>query len=106
MKRIPCIIFALFAAPAFAVGSSSGTSVNGTGVVLNGTANQTVGSKVVTVTVGNGMRPAVSATPNTGPSNVSAGTFSAGLSIGATLGSGFGGTSGNAGTVAGGLPGF
>jgi hypothetical protein len=101
MRSALGILLALIAAPVFAQSSSAGTGINGTGVQLSATANQTVGSKLVTVTVGNGSPASIKTAPNTNPPGTEAGTFSAGLSIGATLGNGFGSTSGTGGTMVG-----
>lgn len=101
MKTVICMTLALLASPAFATGSSAGTGESGNGVVLTGTANQTIGNRTITVNVNNMGSNSIKAPKTNNAAGTSSGTFSAGLSIGATLGNGFGSSSGIAGTQSG-----
>lgn len=79
--------------------SSTTTGVNGNGVAMSGTAAQTLGGKMVTITVSPAASSLKSA-PSGNQAGTSSGTFSAGLSIGKTLGGGSGNTGGTAGSTA------
>lgn len=97
MSRALVGLLAILAGPAFAQSSTATTGINGTGVSFAGVAQRDVGGELVTVTIDNGAAK-VTKQPSTSPAGVSTSTFSAGLSVGATLGGGFGGTGGTAGT--------
>lgn len=92
---------ALLAAPAFAVGTQVSTQVGGTGAVILGAANQTLGDKTVTLVVGNTTAPSLTAIKDgSAQPGVNAGTASFGLTVGSVLGGGVGGAGGTAGTQA------
>lgn len=104
MKRTIAVLFTLLASSAaFAVGTAVNTTVGGTGVVILGTANQTLGDKTATLVVGNTVVPSLTVVKDGGAGpGVTAGTASFGLTIGSVLGGGVGGAGGTAGTQAGG----
>lgn len=97
MNRTIGFILALLAAPVFAQ-SSTTTGNSGTGVQIGAMAQQTVGNRTVTVTIGNNSAPKVTNVAGGGAPGTSTGSFSAGLSIGAVTGGGFGNTGGTAGS--------
>ncbi|WP_395066123.1 hypothetical protein [Paraburkholderia silvatlantica] len=99
MKLALAAVLALVASTTFAQSSTS-TIVNGTGINFTATALQDVGGQTLTLTFGNGA-PRLTQAPSTSPAGVSTGSFSAGLSIGAILGGGFGSTGGTSGSQAG-----
>ena len=92
------------ASEAQAAGSAATSTVTGTGASFQGQAQAVLPGQTVTLNIGGGQPPSIVQTTNTTPAGTSSTSASASLSVGATLGGGFGSTSGLAQTLNGAVP--
>jgi hypothetical protein len=94
----------LAASEAQAADSSATSTVSGTGAAFQGQAQAVLPGQTVTLNIGGGAPPSIIQTTNTAAPGTSSTSASASLSVGATLGGGFGNTSGLTNTLNGAVP--